>query len=133
MPWVTFTDPELAHVGLDEHQARERHGDIRVLRSSYTDNDRAQTERTTGGLIKVITGRRGRILGAGIAGAHAGELIESWSLAVSSGLNIRAMAGAVVPYPTLADINRKVAVSYYADLPGRPWIRRLIGWLKWLG
>ena len=133
MPWVTFTDPELAHVGLDEHQARERHGDIRVLRSSYTDNDRAQTERTTGGLIKVITGRRGRILGAGIAGAHAGELIESWSLAVSSGLNIRAMAGAVVPYPTLADLNRKVAVSYYADLPGRPWIRRLIGWLKWLG
>ena len=133
MPWVTFTDPELAHVGLDERTARERHGDIKVLKVPFTEVDRAQAERATDGLIKVIAGRRGRILGADIVGRDAGELIQPWSLAISSGLNIRAMASAVVPYPTLADINRKVAVSYYADLPRRAWIRRLIGWLKWLG
>jgi len=133
MPWVTFTDPELAHIGLDEQAARERHGDIRVLKVPFTDVDRAQTERATEGLIKVIAGRRGRILGAGIVGRHAGELIQPWSLAISGGLSIRAMAESVVPYPTLAEINRKVAVSYYADLPRRPFIRRLIGWLKWLG
>jgi len=133
MPWVTFTDPELAHVGLDEKAARERHGDITVLKVPFADVDRAQAERATEGLIKVIAGRRGRILGAGIVGRHAGELIQPWSLAISSGLTIRAMAESVVPYPTLAEINRKVAISYYADLPQRPLIRRLIGWLKWLG
>ena len=133
MPWVTFTDPELAHVGLNEAGARQRHGDIKVLKAPFDDSDRAQAERATKGLIKVITDRRGKILGAGIVGAQAGELVQAWSLAISAGLNIRAMASAVVPYPTLAEINRKVAVSYYADLPRRPFVRRLIGWLKWLG
>ena len=133
MPWVTFTDPELAHAGLSEPDARHRHGDIRVLKASYADNDRAQAERSTEGMIKVITDRRGRILGAGIVGASAGELIQPWSLAISRGLNIRAMADTVVAYPTLAEISRKVAVSYYADYPAKPWVRRLIGWLKWLG
>ncbi len=133
MPWATFTDPELAHVGLDEAAARQRHGGIKVLKAPFADSDRAQAERATKGLIKVITDRRGKILGAGIVGDQAGELVQAWSLAISAGLNIRAMASTVVPYPTLAEINRKVAVSYYADLPRRPFVRRLIGWLKWLG
>ncbi len=133
MPWVTFTDPELAHAGLSEADARRRHGNVRVLKASFAESDRAQAERATDGLIKVITDRRGRILGAGIVGASAGELIQPWSLAVSQELNIRAMADSVVAYPTLAEISRKVAVSYYADYPAKPWVRRLIGWLQWLG
>ncbi len=75
IPWVTFTDPELAHVGLSEAQARERHKTIRVLRWPYHENDRAQAERDTHGHIKVVTAKNGRILGASIVGAHAGELI----------------------------------------------------------
>ena len=133
MPWVTFTDPELAQAGLSEADARRRHGDVRVLKASFAESDRAQAERVTEGMIKVITDRRGRILGAGIVGASAGELIQPWSLAISQGLNIRAMADTVVAYPTLAEMSRKVAVSYYAGYPAKPWIRRLIGWLKWLG
>jgi pyruvate/2-oxoglutarate dehydrogenase complex dihydrolipoamide dehydrogenase (E3) component len=132
IPWVTFTDPELAHVGLSEAAARERYGEVRVLRTPFKDNDRAQAERAVTGLVKVVTDRRGRILGASIVGPEAGELIQPWSLAISAGLNIRAMATTIVAYPTLADINRRVALSYFADLPARPWVRRAIAWLKLL-
>ena len=70
IPRVTFTDPELAHVGLTDAQARERHGAIRVLRWPYHENDRAQAERETRGHIKVVTNTKGRILGATIVGAR---------------------------------------------------------------
>ena len=83
IPRVTFTDPELAHVGLTDAQARERHGAIRVLRWPYHDNDRAQTERETRGHIKVVTNTKGLILGATIVGAAAGEQITTWTLAIS--------------------------------------------------
>ena len=83
IPRVTFTDPELAHVGLTDAQARERHGAIRVLRWPYHDNDRAQTERETRGHIKVVTNAKGLILGATIVGAAAGEQITAWTLAIS--------------------------------------------------
>ena len=88
IPWVTFTDPELAHVGLSESAARERHGPIRILRWPYAENDRAQAEREGHGLVKVVTSARGRILGADIVGAHAGELIQTWALAISRRLKI---------------------------------------------
>ena len=92
IPRVTFTDPELAHVGLTDAQARERHGAIRVLRWPYRDNDRAQAERETRGHIKVVTDPKGLILGATIVGAAAGEQITAWTLAINQGLNIRAFA-----------------------------------------
>ena len=114
VPWVTFTDPELAHVGLTEAQARERHKAIRVLRWPYHENDRAQAERETHGHIKVVTAKNGRILGATIVGAHAGELITTWTLALSQGLNIRAMTGIVVPYPTLSEIGKRAAITYFS-------------------
>ena len=85
IPRVTFTDPELAHVGLTDEQARERHGAIRVLRWPYHDNDRAQAERETRGHIKVVTNAKGLILGATIVGAAAGEQITAWTLAISQG------------------------------------------------
>ena len=91
IPRVTFTDPELAHVGLTEAEARRRGYGIQVLRWPYQENDRAQAERETTGHIKVVTTRRGRILGATIVGAAAGELITTWTLAVSRNLNIRAL------------------------------------------
>jgi pyruvate/2-oxoglutarate dehydrogenase complex dihydrolipoamide dehydrogenase (E3) component len=87
VPWVTFTDPELAHVGLSEEAARGRNLAFGVLRWSLHENDRAQAERATDGLIKVIVTKKGKILGASIVGEHAGELIQMWSLAVSQGLD----------------------------------------------
>ena len=133
IPWVTFTDPELGHVGLTEVQARERHKTIRVLRWPYHENDRAQAERETHGHIKIVTAKNGRILGASIVGAHAGELITTWTLALSRGLNIRAMTDIVVPYPTLSEIGKRAAISYFSPSLRNPKVRRLINFLRRLG
>src|SRR5262249_46756818 len=97
VPRVTFTDPELAHVGLTEAEARARQHEIRVLRWPYHENDRAQAERETVGHIKVVTDGKGVVLGATIVGAAAGELITAWALAVGERLNVRAFAGMIVP------------------------------------
>lgn len=133
VPWVTFTDPELAHVGLTEEEARKTYGKLQILRWPYSENDRAQAERETDGFLKVIATPRGRILGAGLVGAHAGELIQMWSLAMQKGIPLRAMASFTSPYPTLAEINKRAAMSYFITLPQSPAIRRIVGWLARLG
>ncbi len=133
MPWVTFTDPEVAHVGLTEEKARERYGKLRILRSPYHENDRAQAERQTGGFLKVIASRRGKILGAGIVGAQAGELIQMWSLAMQKGIPLSAMRSIVSPYPTLSEINKRAAVAYFAPRAQDPLLRRIIALLAKLG
>ncbi|MDQ2081720.1 FAD-dependent oxidoreductase [Xanthobacteraceae bacterium Astr-EGSB] len=133
VPWATYTDPELAQAGLTEAEARRRGHRIKVLRWPYHDNDRAQAEGETSGHIKVITTRHGRILGATIVGARAGELIALWGLAVSRRLPIRAVAGLVFAYPTLGEIGRRAAISSF--LPGltHPLVRRIITWMRRLG
>ncbi len=114
VPWVTYTDPELASVGMNEAAARDAHGgDIRVLRWPFAENDRAQADRVTDGFVKVITTSRGRILGAALVGDHAGELLQPWILAISAKLKIGAMANIIAPYPTLGEVNKRVAGSYY--------------------
>lgn len=133
IPWVTYTDPELAHVGLGEAEARERHGEVHVLRWPFAENDRAQAEGRTEGFVKVIASRRGRVLGADIVGPEAGELIQPWALAISSKLTVKAMIETVLPYPTLGEVNKRAAYVYYTGLPERPWIRRLVRWLARLG
>ncbi|MFQ5519555.1 MAG: dihydrolipoyl dehydrogenase family protein, partial [Mariprofundus sp.] len=95
VPWVTYTDPELAHVGLSEADAKRSDREIRILRWSFEENDRAQAEKRTEGLIKVITTPKGLILGASIVGQHAGELIQPWILAISQKLKIGAMASMI--------------------------------------
>jgi pyruvate/2-oxoglutarate dehydrogenase complex dihydrolipoamide dehydrogenase (E3) component len=130
VPWTTYTDPELAQVGLGERQARENHGDaVKVLRWRLSENDRAQTERTTEGMVKAITGRHGRILGATIVAPHAGELIQPWCLAIFKRLKISALAGFVPPYPTLGEASKRAAGSYYTDTlfgPRTRWLVRLL-------
>lgn len=127
IPHVTFTDPELAQVGFTEAQALKDYGpSIKVVRWPFHDNDRAQAEGKTAGLIKAVIGKRGRILGVGIVGANAGEVIQPWVLAMNEGLKIRAIAGMVAPYPTLGEINRRVAVNYFSGLASNPWLRRVI-------
>jgi pyruvate/2-oxoglutarate dehydrogenase complex dihydrolipoamide dehydrogenase (E3) component len=127
IPHVTFTDPELAQVGLTEAEAGKEFGaSIKVVCSPFHDNDRAQAEGKTSGLIKAVIGKRGKILGVGIVGANAGELIQPWILAMTEGLKIRAIAGMVAPYPTLCEINRRVAVNYFVGLASNPWVRRVI-------
>lgn len=133
VPWVTYTDPELAHAGLAESEARERYGKINVLRWSYSENDRAQAERETAGHVKVVTTRKGEIVGATIVGAHAGEIIQMWCLAMTKKLGIRAMTEWISPYPTLSEINKRAAISYYAAAPSNPFVRKVISLLAKLG
>lgn len=113
IPHVTYTDPELAHVGLTEAEARAKGLSINVLRWHLAENDRAQAERETDGVIKVVTDNHARVLGATIAAPHAGELILPWVLAKSQALKLSAMASVVAPYPTLSEISKRAAGSYY--------------------
>ncbi|MGF1650412.1 MAG: dihydrolipoyl dehydrogenase family protein [Hyphomicrobiaceae bacterium] len=133
VPWVTYTEPELAQVGLTEARAKERFGEIRVLRWPYHENDRAIAERETEGFVKVITDKKGRIVGASIVGLHAGELIQMWSLAISQKMKIKAMTDWISPYPTLAEINKRAAYRFYATAASNPMVRKVIGWLRVFG
>lgn len=133
VPWVTYTEPELAQTGLSEAQARARGIKMRILRWPYHDNDRAQTERETHGHIKVITTVKGKILGVTIVGVQAGELIAMWTLAIAQGLNIRSLTGIVLPYPTLSEIGKRAAIDYFTPSLTSPWVRRIIAWLRIFG
>jgi pyruvate/2-oxoglutarate dehydrogenase complex dihydrolipoamide dehydrogenase (E3) component len=131
LPWTTYTDPEMAQVGLTEAQARERHGDgVRVVRWPLHENDRAQTERETTGLVKVVADRRGRVLGAGIVAPRAGELIHVWCLAMAKGLKLGTVAQMVVPYPTLGEASKRAAGSFFTDALFSPRARWLVGLLQ---
>jgi pyruvate/2-oxoglutarate dehydrogenase complex dihydrolipoamide dehydrogenase (E3) component len=133
VPWTTYCDPELASVGLNEEQARKAHGTISVLRWPYGENDRAQAERRTGGLIKLIADRKGRLLGAGIAGAGAGEMIHLYALALTKKMAVNDLRTYIAPYPTMSEIGKRAAITYYAPLTRKPLVRRIIGLLRRFG
>ena len=134
VPWVTYTDPELGNVGLTEAEARRSHGDgVRLARWSLHDNDRAQAEREADGLIKIVADRRGRILGAGIVGPHAGELLLTWSLAITKKASLRDVAGLIAPYPTLSEVSKRAAGSFYARQLFSARTRRLVRFLARFG
>ena len=128
IPWVTFTDPELAQVGLTEAQARETHGDkLEVVRFHYTHNDRAIAERKTRGLIKVMV-VKGRPVGASIAGYQAGELINLWALVLANNLKMSKVAGMVAPYPTIGEVNKRAAGAYFGPkLFESEMVKRVVG------
>lgn len=134
IPKVTYSDPEIGQIGLGEAEARARHGDaVKVLTAPFSGNDRARAERRTEGRIKIVTGRRGKILGVGIVGAGAGELVGTWALAMAAKVSLGTLASYVPPYPTFGEISKTAAVSYYAGSLTNPWLRRILGWLRRLG
>lgn len=133
VPRVTYTYPELAQVGATEAEARAVHKDIVVLRSPFSENDRARTERRAEGLVKVITSRRGRILGAGIVGPPAGELIHTWVLAMSQRIPLRALATMIAPYPTFGEASKRAAANFYAEKLSSGRTRRIVRLLARLG
>jgi pyruvate/2-oxoglutarate dehydrogenase complex dihydrolipoamide dehydrogenase (E3) component len=133
IPRVTYTDPELAQVGLTEAEARKKYRRIRILRWPYADNDRAQAESTTHGFIKVITRKNGQILGCTIVGAEAGELLQLWIMALARDLRIGDLTGLVLPYPTLSELSKRVAYTFYQPSLTKRWFRRLIELLRRFG
>ena len=114
LPWVTYTDPELAHVGLTEQRARDKFGDrVRTCQFPFERNDRAVTERRTEGLIKVVAQPNGKLLGASIVGPGAGEMIGLWCLALTRGLTLRNITDVILPYPTFGEVGKAVASEWY--------------------
>ena len=132
-PWVMYTDPELAQIGFLEDEARAHAGTIRILRWPYRENDRAVATGATNGHIKVITDRRGGILGVTIVGAAASENIAIWSLAVGQKLKIGALAGLIVPLPTYAEVGKRAAITYFMRSLTSSRVRRIIERLRRFG
>ncbi|HAZ7572618.1 FAD-dependent oxidoreductase [Legionella sp. PATHC032] len=132
IPWVTYTDPELAHVGLRASDAL-KHPDIQIIEWPFVDNDRAQTEHTLNGKIKIITDKKARILGVTIVGPHAGELILPWIMAIREKKTLRSFTDAIIPYPTLSEISKRVAGNFYAPKLFSNKTRTLVRWLQKIG
>jgi pyruvate/2-oxoglutarate dehydrogenase complex dihydrolipoamide dehydrogenase (E3) component len=129
LPWVTFTDPELAQVGLTEQAARAAGHRVRILHSPFAENDRARTQRHDEGFIKLVVDRRSRVLGATIVGPQAGELLHIWVIMVLRRLPLSAVAGMIAPYPTLGEIGKRAAGILYAEAlfgPRTRWLVRLL-------
>ncbi|MCX7286924.1 MAG: FAD-dependent oxidoreductase [Rhodobacterales bacterium] len=134
IPRATYTDPELAQVGLTEAEARAAHGAaLTVVRANFAHNDRAQTEGKAKGLIKVMV-VKGRPVGAGIVGPRAGELVALWALAISARLKMSAIAGMVAPYPTLGEVSKRAAGAYFSPkLFDNPALMRLVRFVqRWI-
>ncbi len=131
IPWATYTDPELAQVGLTEAQAKKEHGiNLEVVRFPYHENDRAIAEGKTTGLIKVMV-VKGKPVGASIAGAMAGELIGMWAMAIANGLKMSAIANTVLPYPTIAEINKRAAGAYFSPrLFESDKVKKIVGFVQ---
>jgi pyruvate/2-oxoglutarate dehydrogenase complex dihydrolipoamide dehydrogenase (E3) component len=128
IPRVTFTDPELAQVGLTEEEARARHGGkLSVVRADLSGNDRALAEGAQAGFLKVMV-VRGRPVGATLVGTGAGELIAVWCLAIANRLKMSAIAGTVLPYPTMAEVSKRATGAYFSPkLFDNPWLKRIVG------
>ena len=134
IPWATYTDPELAQVGLTEAQATEKYGDkVEVVRAEMHHNDRLIAERKTKGLIKVMV-VKGRPVGTSIVGHQAGELIGMWSMAIANNLKISAISNTVLPYPTVNEVNKRAAGAYFTPrLFDNPMVKRIVGLVqRWL-
>lgn len=130
LPWVTYCDPELAHVGLTEAEARLANHPVQVLTQPLDGNDRAQAERRTEGLAKIILGGGGRILGATILAPRAGEMIGLWGLAIQARMKIGAVAQMMAPYPTMSEISKRAAGGFYTPSLFSARTRRIVGWVQ---
>jgi len=130
VPWVTFTDPELARVGLTEAEARAREGrEVAVVSARYDETDRALTDGVEAGLAKIVTAG-GRVVGAHLLGAAAGEIVHVAALAVKEKLPLRALASMSWAYPTLSEVLRKASQSRYEALLERPTTQRVVSILR---
>lgn len=133
VPVVTFTDPNLARVGLSEAEARRRDESVRVLRFPFVENELAQAEHMPVGFIKVVVTRRGRVLGASVVGHDAGELIALWALAIANRLNVKVIARMTPPSPSRSAVSRSVAETFEQAGLTHQLRRRIIDFLRKFG
>ncbi len=131
LPWVTFTDPEIAHLGLTRDEAEKSHGanHIKLWKTPFKTLDRAIIEGETAGFLQVVTTQSGVILGVHIIGMGAGELIASFLPAVREGALLQEFAEMVFPYPTLAEIGHRAGNEVYQELLASKTMQIALKWL----
>lgn len=130
VPWATYTDPELARVGLSETEAKQHGIAHRVYRFPLDDIDRARAEGETEGLAKLVTAPNGKLLGAAIVAPHAGELIAECALALNKGMKAGDLSSTIHAYPTFAMVTRRAADQRLKEgltPSSKVWIKRLFG------
>ncbi len=133
LPRVTYTDPEIAQIGMTEAEARAAgHGELTILRWPLGENDRAIAEGIEGGLVKLVATKKGVLLGASILAPGAGEMAGTYGLMIGRKLSLSALAGMVLPYPTLAEMGKRAAGDFYTPKLTSPLVKRVVGWLKYL-
>ena len=125
-PWATFTDPELAHLGLTEEECRAKNYQYKVYSQAFAGDDRAITDGETKGRVKVITSPYGKILGVHILGPRAGELINEFTLARRKGLRLHEVGLTVHVYPTLGMAVQRVTDDWFSDMAEKPILKALI-------
>ncbi len=130
MPSVVYTYPELAQVGMSIKEAEQAKTKYKILEWPLLQNDRAQTECDQLGMIKIIVDRRGRVLGVSILSQQAGELLAPWLLMMHNKLKVRSIAEMILPYPTLSEISKRVASSYYQPFLFSNWMKRVVKFLQ---
>jgi pyruvate/2-oxoglutarate dehydrogenase complex dihydrolipoamide dehydrogenase (E3) component len=113
--WCTYTDPEVASIGLNEKRAKKEGVPYHLFEEKFEDNDRALAEGESLGKIKILVGPKGKLLGCQIIGSHAGELIHEWIIAMGGGVKLSTMAGAVHVYPTKSEISKRVAGDVFTE------------------
>ncbi len=132
VPWVTYSDPELAHIGMTMAMAKEAGYDPIELTASLADNDRARAEHRCEGMVMAVITKKGRILGASILAPHAGEMIGAWAIAMATGASIKTMASHIAPYPTYGEASKRAAGSFYTSKLFSPRVQRIVRFLfKW--
>ncbi len=128
IPWTTFIDPEVARVGLNEQEAREKKIDYEVTRFGFDDLDRAIADSADRGFVKVLTvPGKDKILGVTIVGEHGGDLLAEFVLAMKHGLGLNKILGTIHTYPTLSEANKYAAGEWKkAHAP-----EKILGWMQW--
>lgn len=129
-PAVTYCEPELAQIGLTEAEARMKHGEnVSVSHFAFAENDRAIAEADTAGEVKLVI-RKGRVIGASVMGAGAGDILQVIGIAMSNGLKASALTNFISPYPTRAEAVKRAASAHFSPLVFGPMARRLVGLLQ---
>ncbi len=133
LPHVTYTDPELASIGLSEAEARKKYKNIKIITTPFAKNDRAICERKEEGFVKLILSKRGRVLGVGILAHHGGDLLVPWEILIRKKLKLSALAGAIMPYPSRSEASKAAASQYYAHFLFSKKVRLALKLLNLLG
>lgn len=129
LPWCTYTEPELASIGMNEKAAKKAGIEYTVWEEKFADNDRAQAEGATAGKIKLVLDKKEKPLGVQIVGPHAGELASEWVAALNAKAGLSTLASAMHPYPTVSEINKRVAGKVLSPKLFSDKVRKTLGFV----